>query len=79
LIQTTTSAGIAQNPLLCDVYKGRLATLKDDFYTDDECSYGVLIKKDSKVYIKGNEVDGTCYVECLDFGFSIDAACLNIA
>ncbi len=58
--------------------KGKIATLKEDFYTDDECSCGVLIKKGSKVYIKGNENDGTCYVEYLDFGFSISATNLNI-
>lgn len=66
-------------PMLCDVLKGKLATLKEDFLTDDESSCDVLIKKDSKVYIKGNESDGTCYVEYLDFGFSIDAVHLNIA
>lgn len=79
MIQTYSSAGIAQNAMLCDVLKGNLAILKEDFTTDDECSFGALIKKGSKVYIKGNEADGTCYVEYLDFGFSIDAACLNIA
>ena len=66
-------------PVLCDVFKGKLATLKEDFLTDDESSCGVLIKKDSKVFIKGNESDGTCYVEYLDFGFSVDAVRLNIA
>ena len=78
MIQTHSSAGIAQKPVLCDVLKGKLATLKEDFSTDDECSFGILIKKESRVYIKGNEVDETCYVEYLDFGFSINAACLNI-
>lgn len=67
------------NAMLCDVFKGKLATLKEDFLTDDESSCGVLIKKDSKVSIKGNENDGTCYVEYLDFGFSIDSVRLNIA
>lgn len=66
-------------PMLCDVLKGKLATLKEDFLTDDASSCDVLIKKDSKVYIKGNESDGICYVEYLDFGFSIDAVRLNIA
>ena len=69
----------AAKPVLCDFFKGKLATLKEDFLTDDESSYDVLIKKDSKVYIKGNERNGTCYVEYLDFGFSIDAVRLNIA
>jgi hypothetical protein len=77
--QVPTSASLAQKTLLCDVFKGKLAILKEDYSTDDECSFGVLIKKDSKVYIKGNKVDGICYVEYLDFGFSIDAARLNIA
>lgn len=66
-------------PVLCDFFKGKLAKLKEDFLTDDECSCDVLIKKGSKVYIKGNECDGTCCVEYLDFGFSIDAVRLNIA
>lgn len=60
-----------------DFFKGKIATLKEDFFTDDESSCGILIKKGSKVYIKGNESDGTCYVEYLDFGFSIDAVLLN--
>jgi hypothetical protein len=59
--------------------KGKLATLKDDYLTDDENTCGVLIKKGSNVFIKGNESDNTCYVEHLDFGFSINADCLNIA
>ena len=77
--ENSTEAGSFANAMLCDVFKGKLATLKNDFLTDDESSCGVLIKKDSQVYIKGNESNGTCYVEYLDFGFSIEAVCLNIA
>ena len=74
-----TAEGNFANTLLVDVFKGKLATLKNDFLTDDESSCGVLIKKDSQVYIEGNNSNGTCYVEYLDFGFSIEAARLNIA
>lgn len=63
--------------LVTDCLKGKLATLKEDFYTDDECSCGVLIKKDSNVYIRGNESNGTCYAVQSDFGFSIDIKYLN--
>lgn len=59
--------------------KGKRATVTDDYYTDDECSFGVLIKKGSLVYIKETESDGTCYVNYLGFVFSIDRKHLNIA
>jgi hypothetical protein len=75
----TDESGRNIKPVLCNVFKGNLATLKEDYLTDDAISCGVLIKKGSKVCIKGNESDGTCYVEYLDFGFSINADCLNIA
>ena len=61
-----------------DVFKGKQAILKNDFFTDDESSYNILIKKGTKVYIKGNESDGTCYVEYLDYGFSINVINLSI-
>ena len=64
--------GNKSKPLLCDVFKGKTAILKEDFYTDDYSSCDVLIKKNTKVFIKGNESDGTCYVEDDDFGFSVD-------
>ena len=70
--------GNSSKPLLCDVFKGKTAILKEDFYTDDYSSCDVLIKKDTIVIIKGNEPDGTCYVEYDDFGFSIDFNLLNI-
>lgn len=70
--------GNKSKPLLRDVFKGKTAILKEDFYTDDYSSCDVLIKKDTIVIIKGNEPDGTCYVEDDDFGFSIDFNLLNI-
>lgn len=54
-----------------------MKVLKGDFYTDDESSFGVLIKKGSRVFIRGTESGGTCYVEYFGFGFSIDASRLN--
>lgn len=66
------------NQLKCDAHKGKFAALKEDFLTDDEFSFGVLIKKNAKVFIQGNESDGTCYAEYLDFGFSINVSRLDI-
>lgn len=61
-----------------DVYKDKTATLIQDFYTDDPSSFGALIKSGTRVFIKGNESDGTCFAEYLDFGFSIDVRHLNV-
>ena len=54
------------------------ATLTHDFLTDDEFSFGVLIKKGSEVLIKGSESNGTCYVEYIGFGFSVNSCLLNV-
>ena len=76
--ENTAESGNKSKPLLCDVFKGKTAILKEDFYTDDYSSCDVLIKKGTKVFIKGNESDGTCYVEYNGFGFSIKFNLLNI-
>ena len=47
-------------PMLCDVFKGKLATLKEDFLPESEfwkTGYWHL-KKGQQVYIQGNESDG---------------------
>lgn len=76
--ENLAECGNKSKPLLCDVFKGKTAILKEDFYTDDYSSCDVLIKKETIVFIKGNESNGTCYVEYDDFGFSIDFNLLNI-
>lgn len=66
--------------VLCDGYKGKLATLKEDFLPESEhweTGYWHL-KKGCQVYIKGNESNGTCYIEYLDAVFTIDSNQLNI-
>ena len=68
-------------PMLCDVFKGKLATLKEDFLPESEfweTGYWHL-KKGQQVYIQGNESDGTCYIEYIDAVFAIDYRQLNIA
>ena len=58
--------------------QGKKAILKKDFYTDDECTFGIIIKKDTIVYIKSNESDGICYVDDDDFVFAISYKYLKI-
>jgi len=68
-------------PVLCDVFKGKLATLKEDFLPESEHwenGYWHL-KKGTQVYIQGNESDGTCYIEYIEAVFTIDYSQLNIA
>ena len=68
-------------PVLCDVFKGKIATLKEDFLPESEhweTGYWHL-KKGTQVYIQGNESDGTCYIEYIEAVFSIDYRQLNIA
>lgn len=68
-------------PVLCDVFKGKLATLKEDFLPESEyweTGYWHL-KKGTQVYIQGNESDGTCYIEYIEAVFSINYGHLNIA
>jgi len=72
---------LKSKPLLCDVLKGKFATLKDDFIPESEfweVGYWHL-KKGTKVLITGNESDGTCHIEYIEAGFSIDYERLNIA
>ena len=66
-------------PVLCDVFKGKIATLKEDFLPESEhweTGYWHL-KKGTQVYIQGNESDGTCYIEYIESVFSIDYRQLN--
>ncbi len=51
--------------------------LKEDFYTDDACSCGILIPKGSTIFVHDTESDGTCYAEWLDMGFSINIELLE--
>ena len=69
------------NNVLHDVFKGKLATLKDDFLPENEhweTGYWHL-KKGTQVYIQNNESDGTCYIEYIEAVFTIDYHLLNIA
>ena len=78
---SNSSAVMTANPLLCDVFKGKLATLKEDFLPESEhweTGYWHL-KKGQQVYIRGNESDGTCYIEYIEAVFEIDYGQLNIA
>lgn len=67
-------------PVLCDVFKGKLATLKEDFLPEGDWETGYWhLKKGQRVYIQGNESDGTCYIEYIEAVFEIDYRKLNIA
>lgn len=55
------------NHLLCDYFKGKYAILKEDFIPEGDWEDGYWhIKKGTKVFIKGNESDGTCYIEYIE-------------
>ncbi len=73
-------ANIADDRVLCDVLKGKHATLKEDFIPEGNWDKGYWhIKKGTKVFIQGNESDGTCYIEYIEAVFMIDYRLLNIA
>lgn len=69
-----------ERPVLSNEFKGKYATLKEDFEPEGECwdpGYWHL-KKGTRVYIKENESSGACLIEYIEASFFIDYKLINI-